>query len=108
MTLQQALLPEALPQADGFELAVRYLPAADDAAAGGDFYDALALSGGRLGIAVGDVVGHGPGAAAAMGQLRSALRAYALEGRAPARVLQLLSRYAEASRGRAERPSSTP
>ena len=74
---------------------MRYLPTADGAAAGGDFYDALALSGGRLGIAVGDVVGHGPGAAAAMGQLRSALRAYALEGRAPARVLQLLSRYAE-------------
>jgi GAF domain-containing protein/anti-sigma regulatory factor (Ser/Thr protein kinase) len=95
MTLQQALLPEALPRPDGLELAVRYLPAADDAAAGGDFYDALELSGGRLGIAVGDIVGHGPEAAAAMGQLRSALRAYALEGRAPARVLQLLSRYAD-------------
>ena len=74
---------------------MRYLPTADGAAAGGDFYDAMELSGGRLGIAVGDVVGHGPGAAAAMGQLRSALRAYALEGRAPARVLQLLSRYAD-------------
>ena len=95
LTLQQALLPDGLPRADGLELAVRYLPTADGAAAGGDFYDALKLSGGRLGIAVGDVVGHGPGAAAAMGQLRSALRAYALEGRAPARVLQLLSRYAE-------------
>jgi GAF domain-containing protein/anti-sigma regulatory factor (Ser/Thr protein kinase)/anti-anti-sigma regulatory factor len=99
MTLQQALLPEALPQADGLELAVRYLPAADDTAAGGDFYDALELSGGRLGIAVGDIVGHGPEAAAAMGQLRSALRAYALEGRAPARVLQLLSRYADETPG---------
>ena len=95
LTLQQALLPDGLPRAEGLELAVRYLPTADGAAAGGDFYDALELSGGRLGIAVGDVVGHGPGAAAAMGQLRSALRAYALEGRAPARVLQLLSRYAE-------------
>ena len=97
--LQHALLPEALPRADGVELAVRYLPAADGAFAGGDFYDALALPGGRLGIAVGDIVGHGPEAAAAMGQLRSALRAYALEGRSPARVLQLLSRYADSVPG---------
>ena len=82
-TLQQALLPESLPDADGLALAVRYLPATDGAFAGGDFYEAVQLGGGRLGIAVGDVVGHGPEAAAAMGQLRSALRAYALEGRAP-------------------------
>ena len=74
---------------------MRYLPAADGTAAGGDFYDAVELPGGRLGIAVGDVVGHGPAAAAAMGQLRSALRAYALEGRPPARVMQLLARYAD-------------
>jgi anti-anti-sigma factor len=94
-TLQHALLPESLPQADGLELAVRYLPAADGTAAGGDFYDAVELPGGRLGIAVGDIVGHGPEAAAAMGQLRSAVRAYALEGRPPARVLQLLTRYAD-------------
>jgi anti-anti-sigma factor len=94
-TLQHALLPESLPQADGLELAVRYLPAADGTAAGGDFYEAVELPGGRLGIAVGDIVGHGPEAAAAMGQLRSAVRAYALEGRSPARVVQLLSRYAD-------------
>ena len=98
-TLQQALLPESLPEADGLALAVRYLPATDGAFAGGDFYEAVQLGGGRLGIAVGDVVGHGPEAAAAMGQLRSALRAYALEGRAPARVLQLLSRYADGVAG---------
>jgi anti-anti-sigma factor len=98
VTLQHALLPESLPRADGLELAVRYLPAADGTA-GGDFYDAVELPGGRLGIAVGDIVGHGPEAAAAMGQLRSALRAYALEGRPPARVLQLLSRYADGVTG---------
>ncbi len=98
-TLQHALLPETLPRTDGLELAVRYLPAADGTAAGGDFYDAVELPGGRLGIAIGDIVGHGPEAAAAMGQLRSALRAYALEGRSPARVLQLLSRYADGVRG---------
>ena len=97
-TLQQALLPETLPRADGLELAVRYLPA-EGAAAGGDFYEAVELPGGRLGIAVGDIVGHGSEAAAAMGQLRSALRAYALEGRPPARVLQLLSRYADGVTG---------
>ena len=97
-TLQQALLPEELPRADGLELAVRYLPA-EGAAAGGDFYDAVELPGGRLGLAVGDIVGHGAEAAAAMGQLRSALRAYALEGRSPARVLQLLSRYADGVTG---------
>jgi anti-anti-sigma factor len=98
-TLQQALLPESLPRTSGLELAVRYLPAADGTAAGGDFYDAVKLPGGRLGIAVGDIVGHGPEAAAAMGQLRSALRAYALEGRSPARVMQLLSRYADGVTG---------
>ena len=98
-TLQHALLPESLPRADGLELAVRYLPAANGTAAGGDFYDAVELPGGRLGIAVGDVVGHGPAAAAAMGQLRSALRAYALEGRPPARVMQLLARYADGVAG---------
>ena len=98
-TLQQALLPAALPRVDGLSLAVRYLPAADGTAAGGDFYEAVELGGGRLGIAVGDVVGHGPEAAAAMGQLRSALRAYALEGRPPARVLQLLSRYVDGVSG---------
>ncbi len=97
-TLQQALLPESLPRADGIEIAVRYLPA-EGAAAGGDFYDVVELPGGRLGIAVGDIVGHGAEAAAAMGQLRSALRAYALEGRAPARLLQLLSRYADGVAG---------
>lgn len=95
LTLQQALLPSGLPRAEGIELAVRYLPTSDSAAAGGDFYDAIELTAGRVGIAVGDVVGHGPDAAAAMGQLRGALRAYALEGRSPARVLQLLSRYAD-------------
>jgi anti-anti-sigma factor len=98
-TLQHALLPASLPRTDGLELAVRYLPAADGTAAGGDFYDAIELPGGRLGIAVGDVVGHGPPAAAAMGQLRSALRAYALEGRPPARVMQLLARYVDGVSG---------
>ena len=59
---------------------------------GGDWYDAIPLEGGRLGAAMGDVVGHGIGAAALMGQLRHAMRAYALEGHSPAGVLDRLDR----------------
>ena len=99
LTLQQALLPGGAAAGGRPRARGPLPPAADGTAAGGDFYDAIELPGGRLGIAVGDVVGHGPAAAAAMGQLRSALRAYALEGRAPARVLQLLARYADGVAG---------
>ena len=59
---------------------------------GGDWYDAIPLEGGRVGVAMGDVVGHGIGAAALMGQLRHAMRAYALEGHSPAGVLDRLDR----------------
>jgi anti-sigma regulatory factor (Ser/Thr protein kinase) len=57
---------------------------------GGDWYDAIPLEGGALGVAMGDVVGHGLGAASLMGQLRHAARAYALEGHSPAAVLDRL------------------
>jgi anti-sigma regulatory factor (Ser/Thr protein kinase) len=69
----------------------RYLPAAS-AQLGGDWYDAFQLPDGRLGMAIGDVVGRGFHAAAVMGQLRSGLRAYALDGMAPSEVLGRLSR----------------
>lgn len=92
--LQRSLLPARLPAVDGVEIAVRYLPAAG-LEAGGDFYEALPLPGGRIGIAVGDVVGRGATAAAAMGQLRSALRAFALFGEEPGAVLRQLSAFAE-------------
>jgi anti-sigma regulatory factor (Ser/Thr protein kinase) len=59
---------------------------------GGDWYDAIPLEGGRVGVAMGDVVGHGIGAASLMGQLRHATRAYALEGHSPAGVLDRLDR----------------
>jgi serine phosphatase RsbU (regulator of sigma subunit) len=72
-------------------LAGRYLPAAS-ARLGGDWYDAFQLPDGRLGLAIGDVVGRGFYTAAVMGQLRSALRAYALDGIAPGEVLERLSR----------------
>jgi PAS domain S-box-containing protein len=88
--LQRSLLPERLPRPDGIQVAARYMPGGADV--GGDWYDAIPLEGGRLGAAMGDVVGHGIGAAALMGQLRHAMRAYALEGHSPAGVLDRLDR----------------
>ncbi|MFT7840214.1 SpoIIE family protein phosphatase [Saccharothrix sp. BKS2] len=77
--LQRALLPDALPVLPGVRLAARYVVAGDERAAGGDWFDVVPLSGGgsagreggRVVLLVGDVVGHGPSAAAAMGQLRT-------------------------------------
>jgi serine phosphatase RsbU (regulator of sigma subunit)/anti-sigma regulatory factor (Ser/Thr protein kinase) len=86
--LQRSLLPP-LPQLPAVSLAGRYLPAAS-ARLGGDWYDAFQLPDGRLGLAIGDVVGRGFHAAAIMGQLRSGLRAYALDGRPPGEVLEKL------------------
>jgi len=88
--LQRSLLPDRLPALDGIQVAARYMPGGADV--GGDWYDAIPLEGGRLGAAMGDVVGHGIGAAALMGQLRHAMRAYALEGHSPAGVLDQLDR----------------
>ena len=88
--LQGSLLPQ-LPDLPALGLAGRYLPAAS-AQLGGDWYDAFQLPDGRLGMAIGDVVGRGFYAAAVMGQLRSGLRAYALDTGAPGEVLGRLSR----------------
>jgi serine phosphatase RsbU (regulator of sigma subunit) len=90
-SLQRAVLPESLPVLDGHDLAAEYLPASPGADIGGDWYDAFVLRDGRVGLAIGDVVGHGLRAAAAMGQLRNALRAYAMEGESPAAVLTRLN-----------------
>src|SRR4051794_24786515 len=98
-TLQRALLPASLPDVPGHELAVRYLPSDARDHAGGDWYDAFALPGGRYGIVVGDVGGRGISAAATMGQIRNALRAYALKGAPPADVMDDLHRLVEASAG---------
>ena len=86
-TLQRSLLPERLPRIDGLEIAARYLPAGRGAAIGGDWYDALERPDGRVALVVGDVVGHGLRAAAVMGQLRNAFRAYGLAESAPAEVM---------------------
>ncbi len=77
--LQRRLLPVEIGDGFGIEAAARYLPASGGSL-GGDWYDVFALAGGRVGIAVGDVVGHGVEAAAIMAQLRTAVRAYAADG----------------------------
>jgi len=95
-TLQRSLLPRMLPSAAGVRLAARYLPRGADGPVGGDFYDAVLLPGDRVGLAIGDVAGKGLGAAAAMGQIRAALHAYALEDETPGSVLARLDRFAAA------------
>jgi serine phosphatase RsbU (regulator of sigma subunit)/anti-sigma regulatory factor (Ser/Thr protein kinase) len=77
---QRSLLPGSLPHLEALVATGRYLPAAQDAEVGGDWYDMIKLPDGRVGLLIGDVEGHSLEAAAVMGQLRSALRAYAGEG----------------------------
>jgi serine phosphatase RsbU (regulator of sigma subunit)/anti-sigma regulatory factor (Ser/Thr protein kinase)/putative methionine-R-sulfoxide reductase with GAF domain len=90
--LQRSLLPQELVGIAGLEVAARYLPAAAAASLGGDWYDVFPVGGGRIGLAVGDVVGRGLPAAALMAQLRTALRAYAFDGYAPSEVVDRLNR----------------
>lgn len=87
-TVQRGLLPE-IDDVEGLDVAARYLPATA-AHVGGDWYDLLPLPDGAVGLAIGDVMGHGVTSAAAMGQLRSVLRSYAWEGHAPSAVLDRL------------------
>ncbi|MGJ5749002.1 histidine kinase-like protein [Streptomyces puniciscabiei] len=75
LALQRSLLPQGLPDQDAVEVAHRYLPAESDV--GGDWYDVIPLSGTRVGLMVGDVVGHGMLSAATMGRLRTAARSFA-------------------------------
>jgi PAS domain S-box-containing protein len=91
-TLQRALLPTRLPQLPGLQVSARYLPGGMGSDVGGDWYDVFPLADGRVGIAIGDVAGHGLRAAALMGQLRNSLRAYAIEGHPPAAVVDRLNR----------------
>jgi anti-anti-sigma factor len=94
LTLQQSLLPPSLPILRDLAVAARYLSAAVHTQASGDWYEAVALPGERVFLAVGDVVGRGTEAAAVMGQLRSATRAYALARMTPAAALEQLSDFA--------------
>lgn len=94
LALQRSLLPEALPDVPGIELAARYVPAGEATEVGGDWFDALPLPGGRVGLAIGDVAGRGLNAATAMGRLSNTLHAYALEHRSPSAVLERVNRFA--------------
>jgi serine phosphatase RsbU (regulator of sigma subunit)/CheY-like chemotaxis protein/anti-sigma regulatory factor (Ser/Thr protein kinase) len=97
-TLQRDLLPRRLPDAPGVTLAAHFSAGGEGTAVGGDWYDAFPLSGGRLGLVIGDVAGRGVAAAARMGQLRSVARAYAVEGHAPAEAVGRLNLYHQALR----------
>ena len=85
-TLQRSMLPAALPRIPRLSLAARYVAGGGGTQVGGDWYDTVRMDDGRVMMAVGDVVGRGPRAAAVMGQLRTAMRAYALQ-QLPATVL---------------------
>ncbi|SCF20826.1 Histidine kinase-like ATPase domain-containing protein [Micromonospora matsumotoense] len=91
-TLQHSLLPRSLPQLPGALVASRYLPGSTDVEVGGDWYDVIGIGDDEVVLVIGDVVGKGVRAAAAMGQLRNGLRAYLLEGYDPGQSLTRLNR----------------
>ncbi|MEU3984456.1 ATP-binding SpoIIE family protein phosphatase [Streptomyces sp. NPDC026672] len=90
LTLQRSLLPQVVSQPTGVEVAHRYVPTADPFGVGGDWYDVIPLSGARVGLVVGDVVGHGLNAAATMGRLRTTVRALAALDLTPDELLARL------------------
>ncbi|MBV8431706.1 MAG: SpoIIE family protein phosphatase, partial [Solirubrobacterales bacterium] len=98
LVFQKSLLPQAIPDLDGLEVACRYVPAKPletqgqgiQTQVGGDWYDIIPLAAGRVGIVIGDVEGRGARAAAIMGQLRAALRAYAQDEKTAADIMRKL------------------
>jgi serine phosphatase RsbU (regulator of sigma subunit)/anti-sigma regulatory factor (Ser/Thr protein kinase) len=116
LAFQTSLLPQDLPELDGLEVAYRYVPAKPlethgqgiQTQVGGDWYDIIPLSAGRVGIVIGDVEGRGARAAAIMGQLRAALRAFAQDDKPPAEILRKLDDWcrtlAPAKTAGADRP----
>jgi CheY-like chemotaxis protein len=90
LTLQRSLLPAALPDIPGLAMSSRYIPASDQAEIGGDFYEALRWRD-RVLVAIGDVQGHSLHAATVMGELRHALRAFAIEGQSPLAITGLVN-----------------
>ncbi len=98
LAFQTSLLPQVKPTFDGLDVAWRYVPAKPlethgqgiQTQVGGDWYDLIPLSAGRVGIVIGDVEGRGARAAAIMGQLRAALRAFAQDDKPPAEILRKL------------------
>lgn len=94
IVMQQALLATSVPVVPGADVSAEYLVAAEDTAAGGDWFDAIAL-GDRLVLIVGDVVGHGVEAAAVMSQLRTALQMQIVAGRTVTEALEAVDRFHE-------------
>jgi signal transduction histidine kinase/DNA-binding response OmpR family regulator len=94
-TLQHSLLPQSLPRVPGAIVASRYLPGSSEAEVGGDWYDVILVDDRQLFLVIGDVVGKGVQAAAGMGQLRNALRAYILEGFDCGEALSRLNRLVD-------------
>ncbi|MEV4245605.1 SpoIIE family protein phosphatase [Streptosporangium canum] len=90
--LQESLLPRALPRLPGLTAAARYLPSTEGMDIGGDFYDVIRLTDDTVAAIIGDVQGHNVTAAALMGQLRTAVRAYATTGADPGEVLARTNR----------------
>ncbi|WP_424215876.1 SpoIIE family protein phosphatase (plasmid) [Streptomyces sp. BI20] len=87
-TIQRDMLPTALPATEGLEIAARYTPALEGLEVGGDWYDVIAFPDGRVACVIGDVQGHNVQAAALMGQVRTAVHAYAWQDPSPDRVLR--------------------
>jgi serine phosphatase RsbU (regulator of sigma subunit) len=93
--LQQSLLPDRLPSVPGLRLAARSWPGNSSHQVGGDWYDVFTLPSGKVGLVVGDVVGHDVAAAAAMGQIRAALRSVAAFESSPGAVLARVNDIAD-------------
>jgi serine phosphatase RsbU (regulator of sigma subunit) len=101
LAFQKSLLPQVIPDLDGLEVACRYVPAKPletqgqgiQTQVGGDWYDIIPLAAGRVGIVIGDVEGRGARAAATMGQLRAALRAFAQDEKSPADIMRKLDEW---------------
>jgi serine phosphatase RsbU (regulator of sigma subunit)/anti-sigma regulatory factor (Ser/Thr protein kinase) len=91
--LQRRLLPQSIPELPGLTAAARYVPARDDVAVGGDWYDVVPLPSGSVLAVIGDAEGHSLDAAALMGRTRSAMLAYALDGHTPGGVLERMNNY---------------
>src|SRR6202020_3205184 len=104
LAFQTSLLPLDPPSLDGLEVAYKYVPAKPlkthgqgiQTQVGGDWYDIIPLSAGRVGIVIGDVEGRGARAAAIMGQLRAALRAFAQDEKSPADIMRRLDDWCRA------------
>lgn len=93
VAVQRSLLPKDLAVSEEVAVVARYLPASPDLEIGGDWYDVVRLGPRELVISIGDVVGHGLNAAATMGQLRNAVRAYALERSSPPEIVSRLNTF---------------